>query len=173
VATVPFPQYGDFSPKMNVYLKQAKRYLQARLFPSLAHFHEVSRYVLKEINLMAQSLSKLDRETKGLKLFPLFTLIGWLAIMIAVLIGVLVLSPTASSYWGGNAKVARDMAVSGDSLLTQLATLQALPKILVPLAFLGVASFMTGIALEFASIPGILDRRIAVLKQAVPLMGGK
>ena len=66
-----------------------------------------------------------------------------------------------------------DAAVVGDSLLGQLSTIQAIPKFLVPLAFLGVASFMTGIALEFASIPGILDRRIAVLKQAVPLMGGK
>lgn len=122
---------------------------------------------------MAQPLSKLDRETKGLKVFPLLTLFGWLTIMIAVLIGVLVLSPTANSYWGGNAKAVRDAAVVGDSLLGQLSTLQAFPKFLVPLAFLGVASFMTGIALEFASIPGILDRRIAVLKQAVPLMGSK
>lgn len=122
---------------------------------------------------MAQPLSKLDRETKGLKVFPLLTLFGWLTIMIAVLIGVLVLSPTASSYWGGNAKAVRDAAEVGDPLLGQLTTLQAFPKFLVPLAILGVASFMTGIALEFASIPGILDRRIAVLKQAVPLMGSK
>ena len=32
---------------------------------------------------------------------------------------------------------------------------------------------MTGIALEFAAIPSILERRNAILKQAVPLMGGK
>jgi hypothetical protein len=122
---------------------------------------------------MAQSLSKLERETRGLKLFPLFTIAGWLLVMIAVLIGVLVLSPAAVAYWGGNAKSVRDTAVAGDLLLAQLSTLQALPNFLVPLAFLGVASFMTGIALEFAAIPKLLDRRIAVLKQAVPLMGGK
>lgn len=122
---------------------------------------------------MAQQLSKLDRETKGLKLFPFLTLLGWALIGFSVLIGVLVLSPTAAAYWGENAKAARDAAGVGSSLLGQLATLQWWPKLLVPLAFLGVASFMTGIALEFAAIPGILDRRIAVLKQAVPLMGGK
>jgi hypothetical protein len=122
---------------------------------------------------MAQQLSKLDRETKGLKLFPLLTLLGWALIGFSVLIGVLVLSPTAAAYWGENAKAARDAAGIGSPLLGQLTTLQWWPKLLVPLAFLGVASFMTGIALEFAAIPGILDRRIAVLKQAVPLMGGK
>jgi hypothetical protein len=121
---------------------------------------------------MAQ-LSKLDRETRGLKLFPVLTLLGWAVIGFSVLIGVLVLSPTAAAYWGENAKAARDAAGIGSPLLGQLTTLQWWPKLLVPLAFLGVASFMTGIALEFAAIPGILDRRIAVLKQAVPLMGGK
>ena len=73
----------------------------------------------------------------------------------------------------GNPKAVRDATDVGSSLLGQLATLQWWPKFLVPLAFLGIASFMTGIALEFASIPGILDRRIAVLKQAIPLMAGK
>ena len=122
---------------------------------------------------MTQSLSKLDRETKGLKAFPIFTAFGWLTIMIAVLIGVLVLGPTASSYWGGNAKAIRDAAEIGSPLLGQLTTLQWWPKLLVPLAILGVAAFMTGIALEFAAIPAIIDRRTAVLKQALPLMGGK
>ena len=122
---------------------------------------------------MAQPLSKLDRETKGLKLFPVFTFVGWLLIAISILIGVVVLAPTAVSYWGGNAKAVRDAAVIGDSLLGNLATLQSIPKILVPLAFLGVAAFMTGIALEFAAIPSIIDRRTAVLKQSLPLMGGK
>ncbi len=122
---------------------------------------------------MTVPLAKLERETAGLKLFPLLTLLGWAAIMVAVLAGIVVLSGAASSYWGGNAKAVRDGAAAGSSLLGQLATLQSWPKFLVPLAFLGVASFMTGIALEFASIPGIIDRRIAVLKQAIPLMAGK
>jgi hypothetical protein len=122
---------------------------------------------------MTQPLAKLERETTGLKLFPLLTLLGWAAIMVAVLGGVIILSGTASSYWGSNAKAVRDAADAGSPLLGQLATLQSWPKFLVPLAFLGVASFMTGIALEFASIPGIIDRRIAVLKKAIPLMAGK
>ena len=122
---------------------------------------------------MAQPLSKLDRETKGLKAFPLLTLFGWLTIMISVLIGILILSPTAVSYWGGNAKTVRDAAEIGSPLLSQLTTIRWWPKFLIPLAILGIAAFMTGIALEFAAIPGIIDRRTAVLKQALPLMGGK
>ncbi len=98
---------------------------------------------------------------------------GWVLIGFSILVGVLVLSPTAAGYWGANAKAIRDAAEVGTPLLAQLTTLAWWPKLLVPLTFLGVASFMLGIAFEFAAIPGILDRRTDVLKQAVPLMGNK
>lgn len=120
---------------------------------------------------MSNQLSKLNRETTGLKLFPLATLAGWALIGAAVLIGVLVLAPTGAAYFGGSAKAVRDAAEVGSPLLAQLSTLAFWPKLLPPLIFLGVASFMLGIALEFAAIPRILDRRIAVLKEALPLMG--
>jgi len=122
---------------------------------------------------MAKPLPKLEKETTGLKLFPLFTLMGWALIGFAILISVIVLSPTGSAYFGSNAKVVRDAAVVGDSLLTDLVVISSWPKILAPLAFLGVASFMVGIALGFASIPAILDRRLEVLKQALPLMSSR
>ena len=122
---------------------------------------------------MAPKLSKLDRETTGLKWFPLFTLLGWVLIGFSVLVGVVVLAPTAASYWGGNAKAVRDAAEIGTPLLGQLTILAWWPKLLPPLTFLGVASFMVGIALEFAAIPGILDRRTDILIRAVPLMGKK
>ena len=73
-------------------------------------------------------LSKLDRETKGLKVFPLFTFLGWAFIGIAVLIGVVVISSTAADYWGGNVKAVRDAAAAGSGLLGQLTTIQAVPK---------------------------------------------
>jgi hypothetical protein len=81
------------------------------------------------------------------------------------------MAPTAASYWAGNAKAVRDAAEVGTPLLGALTTLAWWPKLLIPLIFLGVASFMLGIAMEFAAIPGILDRRIELLTQAVPLMG--
>lgn len=116
-------------------------------------------------------LSKLDRETKGLKLFPLLTLMGWVLIGFSILISIFVLSPTGASYWGENAKAARDAAAVGSSLLGSLTTLAWWPKLLLPLTIFGIASFMVGIAMEFAAIPDILQRRIDVLKRAVPLMG--
>jgi len=116
-------------------------------------------------------LQKLNRETRGLKLFPLFTLVGWLLAGFAIVIWAAVFSPTAVSYWGGNAKAARDAAEIGSVLVASLSNLAFWSKFLPPLVFLGVASFMAGIALEFHAIPRILDRRIDVLKQAVPLMG--
>jgi hypothetical protein len=42
---------------------------------------------------------------------------------------------------------------------------------LPPLTFLGVAFFMLGIAMEFAAIPKILDRRTELLVKVVPMMG--
>lgn len=120
---------------------------------------------------MAPKLSKLERETTGLKVFPLLTLMGWVLVGFSILVGVLVLSPTAAAYWGGNAKAVRDAAAVGTPLLGQLTTLGWWPKLLLPLTFFGVSSFMLGIALEFAAIPGVLDRRTEVLTRAVPLMG--
>ena len=122
---------------------------------------------------MSPKLSKLDRETTGLKVFPLLTLMGWVLVGFSILVGVLLLAPTAAAYWGGNAKAARDAAEIGTPLLGQLTTLAWWPKLLLPLTFLGVASFMLGIALEFAAILRILDRRTEVLTKAVPLMGNK
>ncbi|MFQ5420341.1 MAG: hypothetical protein ACE5EY_08255 [Anaerolineae bacterium] len=116
-------------------------------------------------------LSKLDRETTGLKLFPLLTLMGWVLIGIPILLNLFLISPTGASYWGENAKAVRDAAAVGSSLLGSLTTLAWWPKLLLPLTILGISSFMVGIALEFAAIPDILQKRIDVLKRAVPLMG--
>ena len=120
---------------------------------------------------MSVQLPKLDKETKGLQLFHLFTLMGILLVGTAILINVLILSPTGAAYWGGNAKAARDAATVGSTLLGQLTTLAWWPKLLAPTIFFGVASFMVGIALEFAAIPDIIDRRTEILKKALPLMG--
>ncbi|MFQ5576782.1 MAG: hypothetical protein ACE5G8_07320 [Anaerolineae bacterium] len=122
---------------------------------------------------MAPQLSKLERETTGLKVFPLITAMGWLLVGFSILVGVIVLAPTAAAYWGGNAKAVRDAATVGSALLGQLTTLAWWPKLLLPLTFFGVSLFMLGIALEFAAIPPILDRRTEILTKAVPLMGKK
>jgi len=111
-----------------------------------------------------------------MKAFPLFTLLGWVLILISFLIGLVVLSATAASYWGGNAKAVRDAAEAGSALLGQLQTLTVTPRWLEPLTFLGVASFMTGIALEFSTIPAILKNRGQVMSVSFPLivkLGGK
>ena len=122
---------------------------------------------------MEQKLPELERETTGLKLYPLITLMGWVLIGFSILISIIVLGPTASAYWGGSAKSIRDAAEIGTPLLAQLTVLAWWPKLLPPLTFLGVTFFMLGIALEFAAIPGILDRRTNILVKALPLMGKK
>jgi len=105
-----------------------------------------------------------------IKVYPFFTTLGWILILVSFLTGLFVLAPTAASYWGGNAKAARDAAEVGSTLLGQLGTLTTIPRWLEPLTFLGVASFMIGIALEFSTIPGILKNRGQVLKVCLPLI---
>ena len=105
-----------------------------------------------------------------MKIFPIFTVLGWILILLSFLIGAFILAPNAASYWGGEAKAARDAAETGSILVAQLGVLSATPRWLEPLAFLGVAFFMTGIALEFSTIPGFLKTRGQVLKKSFPLM---
>ncbi len=105
-----------------------------------------------------------------LKVFPIFTILGWLFISAALIVGLFVLTPTTVDYLSGNAKAVRDAAQFGTPLLAQLKTITAIPRWLEPLAFLGVASFMVGIALEFSSIPAILKNRGEVMKVCFPLL---
>jgi len=55
-------------------------------------------------------------------------------------------------------------------MLGQLQTLTVTPRWLEPLTFLGVASFMVGIALEFSTIPAILRNRGQVMGTVFPLI---
>lgn len=105
-----------------------------------------------------------------LKVYPIFTVLGWVLIGLAFLIGLVVLSSTANSYWGENAKSVRDAAEAGSVLLGQLQVLTVIPRWLEPLMFLGVAAFMTGIALEFSSIPTLLKNRGDVMQVCFPLV---
>jgi len=105
-----------------------------------------------------------------LRVYPFFTLLGWVLITISIIIGLFVLSSSAVSYWGENAKAVRDAAEVGSALLGQLSILTVTPRWLEPLAFLGVAAFMVGIALEFSSIPKLLDNRGHVMGLCFPLI---
>lgn len=103
-----------------------------------------------------------------LKVFPLLTVLGWILIIASFLIGLLLLTSTASGYWGGNAKAIRDAAEVGSILLGQLGILATTPRWLEPLTFVGVASFMVGIALAFSSIPALLKYRGQIMSACFP-----
>lgn len=105
-----------------------------------------------------------------MKVYPLLTILGWILISAAFVIGLLTLSATAAEYFGSNAKAVRDAAEAGSVLLGQLQTLTVTPRWLEPLAFLGVAAFMTGIALEFSTIPNLLNNRGQVMSVCFPIL---
>jgi len=82
----------------------------------------------------------------------------------------LVLASDATNYFGGYAKVARDGAQVGSTLLSQLAVLATWPKLLATVAILGFALLITGIILAFAAMAAILDKRAFLLRHVLPLM---
>ena len=63
-----------------------------------------------------------------LRVYPFFTLLGWVLITISIIIGLFVLSSSAVSYWGENAKAVRDAAEAGSALLGQLSILTVIPR---------------------------------------------
>ena len=105
-----------------------------------------------------------------LKLFPLLTILGWILIMLALIIGLVVLTPTAVNYFGANSKEVRDAAEAGSQLLSQISILASIPLWLEPLTFLGVAFFICGIALEFSVIPSLVKIRGDAMAKAFPLI---
>jgi len=96
--------------------------------------------------------------------------LGWALVGLAFLIGAFTLSTVASGYWGGNAKAVRDAAEAGSLLIGQIQLIASTPRWLVPLMFLGVGSFIFGIALEFSAIPNLLSNRGEVMKVCLPVI---
>ena len=105
-----------------------------------------------------------------LKLFQILTILGWILIMLALIIGLVVLTPTAVNYFGANSKEVRDAAEAGSQLLSQISILASIPLWLEPLTFLGVAFFICGIALEFSVIPSLVKMRGDAMAKAFPLI---
>ena len=105
-----------------------------------------------------------------LKLFPILTILGWILIMLALIIGLVVLTPTAVNYFGANSKEVRDAAEAGSQLLSQISILASIPLWLEPLIFLGVAFFICGIALEFSVIPSLVKMRGDAKAKTFPLI---
>jgi hypothetical protein len=119
-------------------------------------------------NLM--STNQTAKTPYQLKVFPILTILGWILIMLALIIGLVVLTPTAVNYFGANSKEARDAAEAGSQLLSQIGLLASIPLWLEPLTFLGVAFFICGIALEFSVIPSLVKMRGDAMAKAFPLI---
>lgn len=122
----------------------------------------------KEVLVMAERVT--TPTPWGLRLFPFLTMSGWILILIAFIIGAAILAPSHAGYWGDHSKADRNAAAAGSELLGELNEIKTFPRWVAPMKFLGVAAFMVGIALEFATIPRILNRRGDVLSRAVPVI---
>ena len=114
--------------------------------------------------------SQVEKTPYQMKLFPVLTILGWILISLALIIGLVVLTPTAVNYFGANSKEVRYAAEAGSQLLSQIGILASIPLWLEPLVFLGVAFFICGIALEFSVIPSLVEKRGDTMTKAFPLI---
>ncbi len=78
-----------------------------------------------------------------------------------------VLAVLAGDYYSSS-KVVRDAAEAGSGLLSQLATIQGLKAWLLPLSFLGVATFLLGFGFAFANILKNIHLRANTMAAALP-----
>lgn len=87
-------------------------------------------------------------------------------IMVASVIWV-VLAVQAGDYYSSS-KVVRDSAEAGSGLLSQLATIQGVKAWLLPLSFLGVATFLLGFGFAFANILKNIHLRANTMAATLP-----
>ncbi|MFV2014603.1 MAG: hypothetical protein ACC656_04205 [Candidatus Heimdallarchaeota archaeon] len=114
----------------------------------------------------------MSNTVKQEKFAPLAVATGILLIMIVFVIGVFILAPLATDYWGDNTKLVRDGEPTDSSLQDDLAQLSSSQSWLQPLHFLGITLMMFGIALLFSTIPELLKSRGASMKAAFPKITG-
>ena len=97
--------------------------------------------------------------------------IGMMIVMAASVIWVVLAVLTGDYY--SNSKLVRDTAEAGSGLLSQLATIQGLQAWLLPLSFLGMATFLLGFGFAFANILKNVRLRGNTMAAALPELKGR
>lgn len=92
-------------------------------------------------------------------------MIEMVVLVVGIVVGVL-----ADDYYG-NTKALRDAGEAG--LLSDLSTIKSIPGWLVPLQFVGLATFFGGIAMVLAIIIKTLQTRGQAMELALPQILGK
>lgn len=102
-----------------------------------------------------------------LQVFPYFTAAGWVLILTGFLVSLLLVAPAAGTFFSQAGPSELQAPVAGP-LAGPQSLLNTIPLWLTPLIFLGVASFIVGIAVEFSVIPAMLRRRGEILGTCFP-----
>ncbi|MDA1129690.1 MAG: hypothetical protein O2913_13500 [Chloroflexi bacterium] len=92
--------------------------------------------------------------------------VGMMIIMVASVIWV-VLAVFAGDYYSSS-KPVRDAAEAGSGLLSQLAIIQGIKAWLIPLSFLGMATYLLGFGFAFANILQNVRLRGDTMAAALP-----
>ncbi len=112
-----------------------------------------------------------QRTAPQIKIAAGIWVIGMMIVMAAAVIWV-VLAVLAGDYYS-NSKLVRDTAEAGSGLLSQLATIQGLQAWLLPLSFLGMATFLLGFGFAFAHILKNVRLRGNTMAAALPELKGR
>ncbi len=119
----------------------------------------------EELRLQAQ------RTAPQIKIAAGIWVIGMMIAMAITVIWVVLAVLTGDYY--SNSKLVRDTAEAGSGLLSQLATIQGLQAWLLPLSFLGMATFLLGFGFAFANILKNVRLRGNTMAAALPELKGR
>jgi hypothetical protein len=94
----------------------------------------------------------------------------WFVALMFVMLGAvtwIVLAVMTGDYYS-NAKVTRDAAAAGGGLLSQLGSIEAVKDWVLPLAFLGLATFLLGFGFAFGNIMRNVRLRANTMAATLP-----
>ena len=93
-------------------------------------------------------------------------LVAFMIVMAAAVVWI-VLAVIAGDYYA-NSKAVRDAAEAGSGILSQLGSIEAFSDWLLPFAFLGIATFISGFGFAFANILRNVRLRGGTMAAALP-----
>lgn len=100
-------------------------------------------------------------------MYPMIAVVGWMMVLIAFLIGLLVLSPAESSFFS-DAKAVREGAAAGSAFVEANVTSHVIEAWVPQFKFLGLGLGLLAIAMALGSIAKRLRRMGAVISGHMP-----
>lgn len=114
-------------------------------------------------HIPAEMRPEIPAPPKAVKIFQLFTLMGVMTLMAALVVGLVLAFGIVPDYWSHSIASQLNPAVEGSALLNQLGVVASYAKWLNPLRMVGMSLLFTGITVALSVIIGTLRMQAAML----------